>query len=98
MTVGSKVVCIDDKFPLEASKFYVALPKEGVVYVIRNMSIGVDWHGEPGEVVVHLVGLYNPKSNKSPFPERGFNAMRFRPLEETLERNKQNEPNELVNA
>jgi hypothetical protein len=38
--------------------------------------------GTLGEVSVYLVGLRNPLSNVPPFPERGFNAERFRPLDE----------------
>ena len=87
MTVGSKVVCIDDKFPLGIEKFYTALPKAGVVYVIREMSVGISLQGEEGEVCVLLVGLNNPRSNKPPFPERGFKAERFRPLDELKEEN-----------
>ena len=87
MTVGSKVVCVDDKFPLGIEKFYSALPKAGVVYVIREMSVGISLQGEEGEVCVLLVGLNNPRSSKQPFPERGFKAERFRPLEELKEEN-----------
>ena len=79
---GQKVVCIDDKFPLEVSKFYIALPQEGKVYVIRNVELGCNWKGEAGEVCLLLIGLHNPKSSTPPFRERGFNAERFRPLEE----------------
>lgn len=82
MCVGQKVVCVDDRFPPQVALFYDALPKKDVVYVIRNVSIGVNWKGEAGEVCLHLVGLVNPKSEKPPFPERGFNAERFRPLDE----------------
>ncbi len=91
MTVGSKVVCIDDKFPLGIEKFYVALPKAGVVYVIREMTVGISLQGEEGEVCVLLVGLNNPRSNKPPFPERGFKAERFRPLDEIKEENARKE-------
>lgn len=91
MTVGSKVVCVDDKFPLGIEKFYTALPKAGVVYVIREMSVGISLQGEEGEVCVLLVGLSNPRSNKPPFPERGFKADRFRPLEEMQEKEAQDE-------
>ena len=86
MTVGSKVVCVDDKFPLGIEKFYTSLPKAGVVYVIREMSVGISLQGEEGEVCVLLVGLNNPRSNKPPFPERGFKAERFRPLDELKEK------------
>ena len=91
MTVGTKVVCIDDKFPLGIEKFYTALPKAGVVYVIREMSVGISLQGEEGEVCVLLVGLNNPRSSKEPFPERGFKAERFRPLDELKEENAQRE-------
>ena len=64
------------------SKYYAALPKAGVTYVIRNVSVGVNWSGEPGEVCLHLIGLVNPRSTTPPCPERGFNAERFRPLDE----------------
>jgi hypothetical protein len=86
MIVGQKVVCINGQFDPCIAKFYVALPVEGVVYVIRNVVMGVnpkDPTGEHGcEVCLYLVGLNNPRSSMPPFPERGFNAERFRPLEE----------------
>jgi len=82
MMAGQKVVCIDDKFPLGIEKFYVGLPKAGVTYVVRDVSLGVSLSGEEGEVAVTLVGLHNPKSATPPFPERGFKAERFRPLED----------------
>ncbi len=81
MRIGEKVVCIDGKFPLGIEKFYVGLPKEGQVYVIRDMIDGGTWTGEP-EMAVYLVGLHNPKSDKAPFFERGFSIKRFRPLDE----------------
>jgi hypothetical protein len=82
MMVGQKVVCVDDQFPLEVTKYYTALPIAGVTYVIREVSVGVNWKAEPGEVCLHLVGLVNPCSDTPPYPERGFNAERFRPLDE----------------
>ena len=82
MIVGQKVVCVDDKFPPEAVQFYAALPKKDQIYVIREVKIGVNWKAEAGEVCLYLIGLVNPRSDKPPFPERGFNAERFRPLEE----------------
>jgi hypothetical protein len=33
-------------------------------------------------VCLYLIGLENPKSTTPPYPERGFNAERFRPLED----------------
>jgi len=76
------VVCVDGKFPLGIEKLYTALPKEGVTYVIRDVQLGVNWKAEPGEVCLYLIGLENPKSTTAPYPERGFNAERFRPLED----------------
>jgi len=82
MVVGQKVVCVDDVFPPEVAQFYAALPKKDATYVIRNVVMGVNWKAEPGEVCLYLVGLNNPLSDKPPFPERGFNSERFRPLNE----------------
>lgn len=82
MIVGQKVVCVDDKFHPSVAQFYTALPKKDLVYVIRRVSLGVSINGDPGEVCLHLIGLNNPRSNKPPFPERGFNSERFRPLNE----------------
>jgi hypothetical protein len=79
--VGSKVVCVDDKFPKELAQFYWRLPIEGPTYTIREMGVGVSINGEPGEVYVLLEGVENPRSNQPPYPERGFNAERFRELE-----------------
>ena len=82
MMVGQKVVCVDDTFPPAVSQFYKALPRKDQIYVIRAVMIGVNWKAEPGEVCVYLVGLVNPCSDTPPYPERGFNAERFRPLDE----------------
>jgi hypothetical protein len=86
MIVGQKVVCVDDKFPPAVQQLYTALPVKDSVYVIRNVLIGLNWKSEPGEVCLYLVGLNNPRSSKPPFPERGFNSERFRPLEEVQQR------------
>jgi len=82
MMIGQKVVCVNDQFPLGIEKFYTALPKAGVTYVIREVSLGVNFIGEVGEVAITLIGLTNPCSDAPPYPERGFNAERFRPLED----------------
>jgi len=91
MMTGQKVVCVDDQFPEGISKFYDHLPKAGVVYLVRDVSLGINWKGEPGEVAITLEGLINPCSNKRPYPERAFNAERFRPLrDERVEEKKEN--------
>ena len=87
MIVGQKVVCIDDQFDPSLLQFYTALPRKDVVYVIREVKVGVNSKGELGEVCLYLIGLNNPKSATAPFPERGFNSERFRPLEEVQQRN-----------
>ena len=86
MVVGQKVVCVNDSFAPEVAKFYVALPKKNKIYVIRNVLVGVSIEGTLGEVCLYLIGLHNPKSATPPFPERGFNSERFRPLEELQNR------------
>lgn len=81
MRNGSKVVCVDDRFPTEILIFYNALPIKDRTYTIREMGIGIDHKGEPGEVVVYLAELKNPCSSKPPHPERGFAQWRFREIE-----------------
>lgn len=81
-TNGQKVVCIDGKFPESLKWYYNEFPKEGSVYVIRGMTVGIGLNGQEGEIAVYLIGITNPRSEKAPHRERGFNAERFRPLEE----------------
>lgn len=82
MMTGQKVVCVDDKFPEGIERLYDALPKAGVTYIVRDVTLGINWKSEHGEVAITLVGLVNPKSDKHPHPERAFNAERFRPLKD----------------
>jgi hypothetical protein len=81
MQVGSRVICINDKFEPWITKFYISLPKKDEIYVVRHVTLGISIKGEEGEVAICLRGLHNPKSNVSPFQERAFNAERFRELE-----------------
>jgi hypothetical protein len=78
---GQKVVCVDDVFPEAIKRFYWKLPVKGVTYTIRDLVPGIDPAGAPGEMCVYLTELLNPCSDKPPYPERGFKAERFRPLE-----------------
>jgi len=78
---GQKVVCVNDVFSDAIKKFYWKLPVGGVTYKVRDIIPGIDPSGEAGEVCVYLVELINPCSDKPPYPERGFRADRFRPLE-----------------
>ena len=77
---GQKVSCIDGKFPLGIEEMYVALPKEGETYTIRDIAPGQGFDLQP-EVAVTLVELHNPIGAGG--LERSFNAERFAPLEET---------------
>ena len=82
---GQKVVCIDDVFAPPIAALDLALPKKDAVYVVRSVSVGISPEGSEGEIAITLISLKNPRSSKAPHPERGFNAMRFRSLEEIQE-------------
>ena len=81
MTRGSKVICVDDRFPVEILIYYNCLPIKDKVYIVRDLGVGISLKGEPGEVVIYLEGLENPRSAKPPHPERGFAQHRFRELQ-----------------
>ena len=78
---AQKVVCIDDQFDLSIKKFYWKLPVKNVTYTIRDLVPGCDPSGGLGEMCVYLVELINPCSDAPPYPERGFKAERFAPLQ-----------------
>jgi hypothetical protein len=82
---GSKVVCVDDRFPPEILVYYNALPIKDREYRVRDVGVGISHNGEPGEIVVYLDGIENPKSAKPPHPERGFAEWRFREIEPPAE-------------
>jgi hypothetical protein len=82
---GSKVVCVDDRFPPDLLLFYNALPIKDKVYKIRDMGVGLSSKGEHGEIVVYLEGMENPCSAVPPYPERGFAEWRFREIEPPAE-------------
>ena len=85
MRSGSKVVCLDDRFPAEILVYYNSLPIKDRVYVVRDMGIGIGLDNQPGEVVVYLEGLENPGSSVPPHAERGFAQHRFAELEPPAE-------------
>jgi hypothetical protein len=82
---GSKVICVDDRFPTDLLLHYNSLPIKDKVYVVRGMGVGISLDGQQGEVVVYLEGLQNPCSSVPPHPERGFAQHRFRELEPPAE-------------
>jgi hypothetical protein len=87
-TVGQQVVCIDDLIPNPLAKHFTALPVKGKTYTIRAVYAGRKvMHAQPGaadgEIGVLLKELENPPDPRSIYGEElGFNAMRFRPLQE----------------
>ena len=85
MRTGSKVVCVDDRFPPDILIYYTGLPIKDRIYTVRDMGIGLSSTGEPGEIVVYLNEIENPKSSKAPYPERGFAEWRFREIEPPAE-------------
>lgn len=85
MRQGSKVICVDDRFPTDLLLHYNSLPIKDKVYVVRGLGVGISLDGQPGEVVVYLEGLQNPCSSVPPHPERGFAQHRFRELEPPAE-------------
>ena len=50
--VGSKVVCVDDRFPPDILVYYNSLPLKDRVYVVRGMGVGISHKGEPGVDIV----------------------------------------------
>ena len=85
MRTGSKVVCVDDRFPTEILIYYNALPLKDRTYTVRGMGVGIGTDGNLGEIVVYLNELKNPCSAKPPHPERGFAVWRFREIQPPAE-------------
>lgn len=92
MKSSDKVVCIDDKFSGEHMKFWIGveLPKAGVVYVIRCVS--VDGFGRTH---LHLVGIFGPKNGDTE-NEWGFHPRRFRKLDDIREENRLRNSDQLT--
>jgi hypothetical protein len=82
---GTKVICVDDRFPIEILIYYTNLPIKDRVYTIRDVEVGVGLDGEAGEIAVTLVEIANPNSKMPPHRERGFKIERFRELEPAVE-------------
>jgi hypothetical protein len=82
---GTKVVCVDDRFPAEIFIYYTNLPIKDKIYTIRDVEVGVGINGEAGEIAVTLVEISNPVSKVPPHRERGFKVERFRELEPPVE-------------
>jgi hypothetical protein len=85
MVSGTKVICVDDRFPPEILIYYTNLPLKDKVYTIRDVEVGIGLNGEAGEIAVTLIELANPVSEVPPHRERGFKVERFRELEPEVE-------------
>ena len=53
---GSKVICVDDRFPTEIILFYNHLPIKDKVYVVRGLGVGVGLNGQRGRLWSTLRG------------------------------------------
>ncbi|BET68624.1 hypothetical protein ASA1KI_35420 [Opitutales bacterium ASA1] len=96
MQVGQKVVCVNDSFPPHVVELYEQLPVKGTIYTIRAASLGreklavikdgklVPNGGSDASVTVRIL-LEELHNGPDPFcasQELGFNAERFRELEQ----------------
>lgn len=70
---SDKVVCVNDRFGVEALAVFSSLPKRGKIYVVR--SVHDDRHGV-GLCLVGIVGEMHPTKNV----EVRFRPERFRRL------------------
>jgi len=93
---GTKVICVDDRFPPEILIYYTNLPLKGKVYTIRDVEVGIGLNGEAGEIAVTLAEIANPVSEVPPHRERGFKVERFRELEPMVEVEEEVEQEMLV--
>ena len=77
--IGQQVVCVDDAFPRGVAEFHSALPFEGQVYTVRDVTPGQNWD-KTETCAIHLHEIQG-KINQLGI-EHGFAAYRFRPLDE----------------
>jgi hypothetical protein len=85
MTIGMKVVCVNDDFPKPLLKLYEELPKKNEVYTVRVIYHGRD-RLHPTDKFEYMAAflleeLHNPEDPKKKGAELGFKASRFRPVE-----------------
>ena len=72
-----KVVCVEDRFPLQATEWGDQFPKRDTVYTIQKVVYCPGPTGEYG-TALRLVELKNPGDRLA------FSEHRFKPLEESL--------------
>jgi hypothetical protein len=82
---GQKVVCVNDKFPMDIRDYFNALPSEGQVYTIRDVCCGVSFNNPttPDKLSVLLEEITNLPNVHGIEP--GFDHTRFAELEEAGE-------------
>ena len=91
---GEKVVCINDTFESLHLKIYRQLPKKGVVYTVRECSLGRLKTGAANPGVSYRLLLEEISNDLDPYmdegmaEELGFRSDRFAPvvgIEESVE-------------
>ncbi len=101
------MVCVDGTFPDAIKKLYRELPQEGKTYTVRAVYLGRGKlapskpGASDGEVGVLLAEINNtglPFKLNTTGDEPGFNAVRFRPLDELDTENVEEFEDELVGA
>jgi hypothetical protein len=83
---GEKIVCINDTFESLHRKIYRELPKKGVVYTVRECSLGRLKTGAANPGVSYRILLEEISNDLDPYmdeataEELGFRSDRFAPV------------------
>lgn len=75
--LGTKIVCVNDRFPPIVSEIFKNLPEFAHVYTVRDIVPAQDWHKNETCAVL-LIELPNPPNRHGIEP--GFSCWRFREL------------------
>lgn len=87
---GQRVVCINDRFPIQVLEWASNLPRKGQIYTIQSVSWGVCLYTRRPTLGFYLHELPNPPRGF------GFRADRFAPLLEKFDRACQAKALELI--
>jgi hypothetical protein len=71
---SEKVVCVNDKFPVDIRDYMSALPVKGRIYTVRDIVGGLNWNGTQ-TIAVLLNELHNLPNEHGIEP--GFAPHRF---------------------
>lgn len=83
---GEKIVCINDTFESLHRKIYRELPKKGVVYTVRECSLGRLKTGAANPGISYRILLEEISNDLDPYmdeamaEELGFRSDRFAPI------------------